>query len=103
MKLVDIDILKGEDICEHCRYKSARCEYTCGENENEIETLWEMIDNLPEVDAKPVIHGMWLAYNYKGDEIGAICSNCQNYCYYLYDYCPICGAKMEGVRSNGTD
>lgn len=105
MKLVDIDTLNNESICEHCKYKSTRCEYTCDEDGNEIETLWEMIDNLPEVDAEPVRHGHWITHN-EGNpfEIYGKCSICgfsQSISDHL-NYCPDCGAKMDEVE-DGTD
>lgn len=101
MKLVDIDMLKNEDVCEHCEYKSTRCEYTCGDNGNEVETLWQMIDNLPEVIAKPIAHGYWQHSFNECYWNKWTCSECGFYeitdthVSLSFNYCPNCGAKMN--------
>lgn len=103
MKLVDIDILKNEDVCEHCKYKSTRCEYICDENGNEIETLWEMIDNLPEVNAIPIIHGEWTTKRTHQHNGEYYCSCCGFEAFWswrrdvqsLTNFCPECGANMR--------
>ncbi len=65
-----------------------------------VETVYAdlltTVNNMPTVDAAPVVHGQWI------DSKGAIrCSKCMNEP--LYDYhgrlklsmaCPTCGAKM---------
>ena len=60
------------------------------------------IDTAPTIDAVSVVHGEWK----KDDDGEFICSNCNNG--YkdqptlvgrpMFEYCPICGAKMDGER-----
>ena len=71
----------------------------------------ESIDDAPAVDAAPVVHGRWKAdKDYFGD-VYYICSNCG--CnWWLEDgtpedntmnYCPECGAKMDGGDGDEID
>ena len=66
--------------------------------------VFEEIDNAPTADAVEVVHGRWECEN---ESWGAIqCSNCKGKAlleklngellYVLSDYCPNCGAKMDG-------
>ena len=47
---------------------------------------------LPAADVAPVRHGMWKSYTKNLGE----CSNCGYVVSIRYDYCPNCGAKMDG-------
>ena len=49
---------------------------------------------LPEADVVEVRHGEW-------DNNGEFyqCSDCSNFTSYNYDYCPYCGAKMDGGKT----
>lgn len=55
------------------------------------------IENFPAADAVPVVHGRWL-----DNEDYMFCSICGiqwNYCdndTETFNYCPNCGAKMDG-------
>ena len=57
----------------------------------------EEIADAQTIDAVPVRHGRWI------DKSGGIegawnhCSVCGERAIELYDYCPNCGAKMEGL------
>ena len=59
--------------------------------------LKRMIDNAPTVDAVEVVHGRWIEYKSFME-----CSECESRWWYtdndchLFDYCPNCGAKMDG-------
>lgn len=63
------------------------------------------IDALPRADVVEVRHGTW----YHGNDGGAIyakCSACgrkMNYSCYGYAYCCLCGARMDGERSEGNE
>ena len=62
----------------------------------------ELIENEPAVDAAPEVHGRWVK--------GTSCGTYWNYCSicggkilkneyqqdYFSDYCPFCGARMDG-------
>ena len=55
---------------------------------------------------EPVRHGRWL-YNYyptiwygHGEPPEWVCSECEERAYNTYDYCPNCGAKMDGGKDD---
>ena len=68
------------------------------------ETI-EMIENVPVIDAMPVVHGEWILIgtneNHYETSVEEKCSLCGRYVY-RYDtqpqdnYCPNCGADMRG-------
>ena len=69
------------------------------------EAIKDMLDDAPTVDAVEVVHGRWEAYKpeSRGYAFGFTCSNCgvTTYLDYAqkvcdYNYCPNCGAKMDG-------
>ena len=47
---------------------------------------------IPPADVAPVRHGRWKRY---GRNLGE-CSNCGEIVNIRYNYCPNCGAKMDG-------
>lgn len=80
-----------------------------------VESLMEYVEWLPAADVAPVVHGRWIPCteseitgwdpNLAGrDPLGGyFCSICHyeaifscNDEYVLSDYCPACGAKMDG-------
>ena len=79
-------------------------------SENDIR---EMIDMMPTIDAVPVRHGMWLPKHHyiAGHEFvsGHICSECGDDALnaegdeFLTDYCPHCGARMDGTQRKPCD
>ena len=94
MRLIDADALKERAIRvstvkEHCFMKAV------GTRE---------IDKAPTVDAVEVVHGRWDIFD---DGYGCelmCCSVCRSEFYdgdndtvdHLHNYCPNCGAKMDG-------
>lgn len=88
MRLIDADALKERAIRvstvkEHCYFKAV------GTRE---------IDKAPTVDAVEVVHGRWEggAFNTRGDYVEC-CSVCKSWSMeYGNNYCPNCGAKMDG-------
>lgn len=65
------------------------------------DAIARCIEMQPTVDAVQVVQGHWVE-RFTGNEYIVFCSNC-NYeatemvDYHLeYDYCPYCGAKMDG-------
>lgn len=56
-------------------------------------------------DVAPVTHGRWISKNPHGYEWIFVCSNCDYVDGYPFNdrpnYCPNCGAKMDGGIENG--
>lgn len=77
---------------------------------NGIETATEIAENLPAVEAAPVVHARWIEYPLCLGYVGAysedhiVCSNCKSVWSIIdndterFDYCPACGAKLDGER-----
>lgn len=71
---------------------------------NGIESVLEYAENLPAADVAPVRHGRWLQKKHKifGNAYDYVCSECGcDYALAEYNYCPNCGAKMDGGVENG--
>ena len=73
----------------------------------------EQVDNAPTIDAAPVKHGEWIKNE---DRNGWHCSECKVDNYYAYswssekgtyefqdNYCPNCGASMDGGKNDDAD
>ena len=62
------------------------------------------IENFPNADVAPIVHGRW---EEASDGDGIVCPFCRtDFCTIIYDteyfnYCPNCGAKMDGGIGNG--
>ncbi|MBR1750907.1 MAG: hypothetical protein IJ740_08515 [Ruminococcus sp.] len=82
MRPIDADALIDK-ICGECGVKNREtfCNAYCGDK--------KAVESMPTLDVEPVKHGRWF---------GTVCSNCGNSdCnYYDHDYCPFCGARMDG-------
>lgn len=66
-------------------------------------------ETIPAADVAPVVHGRWDdsgRYTFPSGSTAVRCTNCgcalteSEYHMYDWDYCPICGARMDG-DSNG--
>lgn len=81
--------LKYTGVCENCK-------------------VIALIANAPSVDVVPVVHGRWIerrAPHAMGGN-SAKCSACNKSVQYLgnpVNYCPNCGAKMDGGDSDAVD
>lgn len=68
----------------------------------------EAIENIPAADVAPVVHGRWVSVAGKRDRI---CSRClRNEPYKnaddnaeVFEFCPHCGAKMDGGADHEAD
>lgn len=73
------------------------CYYLYSSTDREI--VRQALENAPAADVAPVVHGEWLETN---DENKKKCSRCRvihliaQYPAGNIDYCPNCGAKMDG-------
>ena len=76
----------------------------CGHHfivEDELQIHLDHIRNLPEADVEEVRHGYWTNERWEGlSSFSAECSECtkRTLSYFHYNYCPNCGAKMDGDR-----
>ena len=86
------DLISRKDFIE--RY----CEENCGERK-----CWDSFEKCtfilallqqPTVDAAPVVHEEW---------IDGTCNNCGQVDFSKPNYCPNCGAKMDGGNNNEMD
>lgn len=103
--------------------KIERCEkFMVGDKTITTDAMKTFIKNRPAVDVAPVVHGLWMPV-YESemtgwnpavagrDPIGGyICSACKEEAVYdcndkfvLSNYCPNCGAKMEGSSEHEAD
>ena len=84
-----------EENCIRCKRPNMRCDFR------------KDLDDAPTVDAVPVVHGRWI----KHIEIGAMNNHCEcSVCNWetplmstKRNYCPNCGAKMDGGENDGSE
>ena len=89
-----------EVYCVGCNsYNGVRCR-ACGTGD-----AIDMIEDAPAADVAPVVHGRWDdsgRYTFPSGSTAVRCTNCgcalteSEYRLYTWNYCPICGAKMDG-------
>ena len=97
-RLIDARYLTSQMylICEVCQTENIF-----------IDAIIDEIDNAPDVDAVEVVHGRWNESDWIGTKVRGFmaCSNCNvmiptaennRYCLLRLNYCPNCGAKMDG-------
>ena len=77
-------------IFEYCM----NCGGGCDVNEECCATVFDL-RNAPTVDAVEVVHGRWEQARYTEAPL-YICSKCDKPEYKQHNYCPNCGAKMDG-------
>lgn len=70
------------------------------DNADRDEVALTMVDEAPTVDAVPVRHGRWEkvipSKSAAKWSTQVSCSVCHRKGYTLYNYCPNCGARMDG-------
>lgn len=71
-----------------------------------------MIARFPAADVAPVVHGRWIHSRYEdcSEQFELVkCSQCNHEAYAMAfyvrggNYCPNCGAKMDGGADNDTN
>ena len=66
----------------------------------------KILDQFPSADVAPVRHGRWVSVPHKLARVCSVCNRDEPYKFAdidadVYDYCPNCGAKMDGGANNG--
>lgn len=56
----------------------------------------QYIEAMPAADVAPVVHGRWIPFHSKISGDIQYCSACEIGFVAKSDYCPHCGAKMDG-------
>ena len=85
-RLIDACALNREIDC---------CEF---ESMSDYSTICEQIIQAPTVDAVEVVHGRWIGSGHL-DFFCSVCGAYQTYLVGMTNYCPNCGAKMDGDGS----
>jgi hypothetical protein len=73
--------------------------YNIGNGEEWVDGVYDAINAVEEVnavDAAPVVHGRWIDIPDKPEWDQKMCSICGDYRCCQGNYCPNCGAKMDG-------
>lgn len=58
------------------------------------------IEKIPSADVDPVVHGKWMPFHSEAAGDIQYCSACEIGFDAKTDYCPHCGAKMDGGGDN---
>lgn len=61
----------------------------------------KILNQFPVADVAPVRHGRWVSVPHKLARVCSVCNRDEPYKFAdidadVYDYCPSCGAKMDG-------
>ena len=61
----------------------------------------KILNQFPSADVAPVRHGCWVSVPHKLARVCSVCNRDEPYKFAdidadVYDYCPSCGAKMDG-------
>lgn len=88
-RLIDANLLVKQFLTRYTeREKQGNYTFVACEIKSDFR---DMMDEMPTVDAVPVVHGYWK------DSIE--CSECEQIDWTNPNYCPNCGAKMDLERS----
>lgn len=79
-----------------------------------VSRLLDKLQKVPAADVAQVVHGRWISWEKAGNYVPSPdrheCSVCHDAAQVLVngfellsDYCPNCGAKMDGDRKDGGD
>lgn len=60
----------------------------------------DTVKSLPAADVVPVVHGKWMPFHSEAAGKIQYCSACEIGFDAKTDYCPHCGAKMDGGADN---
>ncbi len=89
---------KQKELCPVGRYGRG---YVYGSDREKYDAWDEIIDaleNVPTADVAPVVHGRWVTHYRSGTPVaeGYVSTCCDMWNNRKGDYCPHCGAKMDG-------
>lgn len=96
---------KQKELCPVGRYGRG---YVYGSDREKYDAWDETIDaleNIPSADVAPVAHALWVTHYRSGTPVaeGYVSTCCDMWNNRKSDYCPSCGAKMDGGADNEAD
>lgn len=96
---------KQKKLCPVGRYGRG---YVYGSDREKYDAWDEIIDaleNIPAADVAPVVNGRWVTHYRRGTPVaeGYVSTCCDMWNNRKSDYCPSCGAKMDGGDSGEVD
>lgn len=105
---------KQKELCPVGRYGRGYVYGTDREKYDELDEIIDALENIPSAAVAPVVHGRWISWEKAGNCVPSPdrheCSVCHDAAQVLVngfellsDYCPNCGAKMDGDRKDGGD
>ena len=79
-----------------------------GRHSGIADCIAEAISIIPSADVAQVRHGRWLTWEEqfpgekprRSNNLGVFCDKCHNHADNRTDFCPHCGAKMDGGATN---
>lgn len=95
MRLIDADKL--------VEYKASGFSDLTEWQEGWNDAIDTIMGETPTVDAEPVRHGRWINCSEIFSDGDFECSVCQKRVWDNTDYCPFCGAKMDGIGERKED
>ena len=112
VRLIDANALRKRMFSYYsCVNENSRKEYYRGETLMSYEVadlIEDCIDDAPTVDTVEVVHGRWIMDDFTHRYRCSVCEAYKPYdtvgdyiSYWDCDYCPICGAKMDGGNGDG--
>lgn len=90
------DLISRLDAIEAVQIRIKQIGY---ENDPKVLSIRQAIRDVPSVN--PVRHGKWISIGHKLSRICSVCYSDEPYKFAdddanVYDYCPHCGARMDG-------
>ena len=76
-----------------------------GDKTISVDALKRFLLNRPAADVAPVVHGRWVTHYRSGTPVaeGYVSTCCDMWNNRKSNYCPNCGAKMDGGDSDEAD
>lgn len=98
--------MKGITLCADCAYYSMKKHKCTRGATDEGEPTARFYADCPLDDVSPVVHGDWIDGRPYVNSRWKVCSVCHQTApepHGGYNYCPNCGAKMDGGVDNAAD
>ena len=79
-----------------------------GDQRISVDAMKSFIKNRPTADVAPVVHGRWVHEHISEGYAWVMCSECEAVIHKILinkrlNYCPNCGAKMDGGADHEAD